>query len=155
VAAVRLPKLRQEVACELPGYEGVTVGVWVNAPQGIIDTWAQMREDAFNKDERGRPLPLLDEAGEVVIDPDTFEPLKSVDEGKLFEASKFFLQSLLMDFSITEDYDGNPLSPQDDDFVKRLPEDLIQWLYAAVTAAVQERRNAGKASVRLAEITGR
>lgn len=153
---MKLPKLGQDVTCELPGYEGVTASVWVNVPQGIIETWEAMREEAIVKDEQGRPVPLLDDKGEVVTDPDSFEPMMKVDQDKLMEASRYFMTNLLLDFSVTEDMDGKPLSVSDADFLMRVPEDLISWLYASILESLKERRNQGKSgAVRLAGITGR
>lgn len=153
---MKLPKLGQEVACDLPGYEGVTAQVWVNVPQGVVDTWDAMREEAVVKDERGRPVPLVGDDGEIVTDPDTFEPLQQVDQAKLMEASRYFMNNLLLDFSVTEDMDGKPLSINDEDFLMRVPEDLITWLYSAILESLKERRNQGKSvAVRLAGITGR
>jgi hypothetical protein len=151
----KLPKLGQRITCTLPGYEDVWGVVWVNAPQSVLDNWQKLREESIERDERGRPLPMLDENGEVVTDPETFEPLERVDREAVLEASRFFISTMLLEFSINEDLDGNPLSPQDADFLLRLPEDLIAWVYNALVAAIEDRRNAGKGAVKLAEISGR
>lgn len=151
----KLPKLGQEVSCELEGYQGLTATIWLNAPQGIIEEWERKREEAVVRDERGRPVPLTDDKGEILIDPDTFEAIKQIDEAKVLEANTFFMRQMVLDFSYKEDAEGNPLSPSDADFIQRIPPELISWLYSAIGQALAERKEAGKSAVRLAGITGR
>lgn len=150
----KLPKLGQDIECTLEGYTDVKGVVWVNAPQRIFDEWQKLREDAIERDERGRPATLLDDAGEPVLD-DSFEPLHKVSREKTLLASQYFISHMLLEFSVDEDQEGRPLSPQDADFMERVPEDLIAWVYNAVLGAVEARREAGKESVKLAGITGR
>lgn len=151
----RLAKVGQEVECELPGYEDVKVWVWVNAPNKVFERWNEIRDEALAVDDDGQPVYETDKDGQVVVDDETYEPVRKVDQAKLVEAAQFFVTALVMDFSIKFDQDGNPLSVQDPDFFDRVPEDLIAWLYDAVAAAVAERRKRGKGSARLAGIIGR
>ncbi len=151
----RLPQVTQKVECTVPGYEdsGIFIRVWVNAPQRIFDEWTKKKQEAIIVDDEGRPEFETDESGEVMMDDD-FKPIQKIDASKLQKSSAFFLSSLITEFSLTEDLDGNPLSLTDEDFLKRVPEDLIRWLFDAVSEAIGERRKVGKESVRLAEITG-
>lgn len=151
----QLPKLQQEITCNLPGYESVTGKVWINPPQKVMDAWNQLREASTERDERGRPVPLINEdTGEPELD-DKFEPLFKVNKAKVLESSHYFMKTLLLEFSIDEDLDGNPISPADADFMERLPTDLISWVYDAVIAAVNARKEQGKNAVQLAGISGR
>lgn len=152
----KLPKVGQVVECDLPGYEdsGIALTVWVNAPQKALDEWNDLRESAKILDEQGRPVYKTDAQGNVITD-DNFEPVPDVDEAKMVEAAKFFVGVFALDFSLKEDQDGNPLSISDEDFWERLPDDLIGWVYEAISAALAERKNQGKKSVRLAGIIGR
>jgi hypothetical protein len=153
----RLPKVTQKVDCTMPGYEdsGIFIRVWVNAPQRVLDEWMDKKKSALVVGEDGRPeLEMDPETGDPVVDPDTYRPVQKVDADKVKESGMFFLRSLVTEFSLTEDMEGNPLSLDDEDFFERIPQDLIKWLYDAVSEAMGDRRKQGKESVRLAETIG-
>lgn len=152
----RLPKLRQRVDCVLPGYEdsGIYIDVWINAPQNVFDDWQEMLMDARVRDDKGNQVFELDENGEPKVNED-FEPILLIDQKKLFDAALYYVRTLVLEFSLTEDLDGNPLSLEDEDFWERLPEDLTVWLNTAVAEAVTERRKQGKSGAKLQGIIGR
>lgn len=153
----KLPKVRQRVDCVLPGYEeaGIYVDVWVNAPNRITEQWAEMVRSARVLDEKGNQAFELDAEGNPRIDPKTFEPIPAIDQSKLIEAANFYVRSLVLEFSLTEDEDGEPLDINDEDFWERLPEDIIIWLQQAISDSIAERRNQGKSGAKLQGIIGR
>lgn len=153
----RLPKLGQRVDCTLPGYEDADIymSVWVNAPQNVFDNWQQMLDDAKVKDEKGNQAFELNADGSPVIDPETFEPVEKIDRDRIIRAAKFYVETLILEFSLTEDLEGNPLRLGQPDFWERLPEDLISWINDGVAQAIAERRKQGKTGASLQGIIGR
>lgn len=148
----KLGRALHQVDCTLEGYEGEHMLVWINAPNGIFREYARMVTESQKRDEKGNIVYRRDEDGELLTD-DELQPIPDVDEDKVTAASRYFVSTLLVQFSINEDLDGNPLLPTDEDFVERLPEDLLAWVINGITEAIQDRRERAKKSAKLQGIT--